>query len=142
VGTRYELSAGEMSLDTRVLLRIQAHPGCSVRKVREGVNGKAEDIGAAIKRLIARGAVEDRGDAAGMKLYAAEGGNHSGNHPGSDEKWRRTATEPPSGTGVVPDPKPLGEDREPPREPPPTDLFEDDADASSEADPEIFEEVF
>lgn len=130
---RYALSSGEVSLDTRVLLRVEAHPGCSMRQLREGVTGRTQDVTATVHRLIERGVIEDRrSSGGGMALYPAEKptgtakdpplpegadagqaaarhpGNRSGNRPGSGEKATGTATEPPSGTAPVPLPEPIG----------------------------------
>jgi hypothetical protein len=81
---RYELRDGELSLDAQVVLFVEAHPGCSGRAVREGIPGRAKDVGAAIKRLIASDAIEDRGTESSMALYRRNhSGNHSGNQPGS-----------------------------------------------------------
>jgi hypothetical protein len=101
----YELATGELSLDARVLLHVEAHPGCSLRSLREVIAGRTAEIGAAVQRLLASGAVENRGDGASMALYPR---NHSGNHPGSGGSPQGTNAEPPSGTTLVPDSKPLG----------------------------------
>jgi hypothetical protein len=109
-GTRYELAAGELSLDARVLLRVEGHPGSSMRGVCEGVSARTEEITAAVRRLLSRGAIEDRGSGAKMALYAAtppEAGKHSGKHPVSGEKPQGNATETLSGNTLFPDSKPL-----------------------------------
>lgn len=109
IGDKYELASGELSLDARVLLRIKAHPGCSLRQLRDGISARAQEVSAAVERLLDRGAIVDLGTSGtGRQLHPAEkGGNHSGNHPGSGENPSGTRAEPPSGTGAVPDSKPL-----------------------------------
>lgn len=70
--TRYELHDGAgISLDARVLIAIEANPGCSVRTVRESVTGSAQKIAMAINELIERGAVVDRGSMDRRAFYAA-----------------------------------------------------------------------
>jgi hypothetical protein len=67
---QYELASGELPLEARVLEFVEQHPGCSMRKVREGVTGKNNDIDAVVNMLVERGAVVDRGDSqSGRKLY-------------------------------------------------------------------------
>jgi hypothetical protein len=85
-GGRYVLAAGEASLDARVLLFIEANPGCSMRALRDAVVGKAEVIQSIVRTLISSGAVQDRGTGRGMKLHAVRfpagtAGNRSGTTP-------------------------------------------------------------
>ena len=68
-GDRYSLAAGELTVDARVLLFVERNPGCSMRALREGVSGKAALVDAAAHRLLDTGAIEDRGDMTGRKLY-------------------------------------------------------------------------
>ncbi|CAN5213136.1 hypothetical protein BH18GEM1_BH18GEM1_22470 [soil metagenome] len=67
----FELTAGELSLDARVLLFVEARPGCSVRDVRAGVIGGNAAIDRVIAGLLERGPIEDRGDGQGRALHAA-----------------------------------------------------------------------
>lgn len=67
---RYELAAGELSLDARVLSFIQQHPGTSQRNVRQGVTGRTADVKAAIDRLQERGVVMDTGDSSAASYVA------------------------------------------------------------------------
>lgn len=75
VGNRYELAAGELSLDTRVLLFVENNPGASTSAIRAGVQGQAKLIDAAIGRLVRRGAVVDSGSGNRHKYEAAEQGS-------------------------------------------------------------------
>jgi hypothetical protein len=79
VGNQYNLATGEPSLDTRVLLFIEAHPRCSQRAVEQGVPARAKDVRAAIRRLLASDAVRNDGTETTMRLF--RGGTHSGTHP-------------------------------------------------------------
>jgi predicted transcriptional regulator len=68
---RFEIDdARELSLDTRILLHVEQHPGCSQREIRETVTGKAQAIATAIRGLVSRGALEDRSNDDRMQLYA------------------------------------------------------------------------
>jgi hypothetical protein len=60
-GDAYELAGGELSLDARVLLYIERTPGCSLRRLRDGIGGRAADVDAALRRLLDRGAIRDDG---------------------------------------------------------------------------------
>jgi hypothetical protein len=72
VGDRYQVVAGnELSLDARILLYVEQHPGTSLRMVRDHVGGRAEDTGEAMARLIARGAVTDVSTASNKHEYVA-----------------------------------------------------------------------
>jgi hypothetical protein len=63
VGDRYQLvSAAELSLDARVLVYIEGHPGCPGAAVRDHIGGRKEDVDHALRRLIAQGAVRDVGN--------------------------------------------------------------------------------
>lgn len=78
---RFELAAGELSLDARIVLYVQANPGCSRRAVNQAVMGKATTIATTITRLLDRGALVDEGEGAGSALFvpmAAEGGKRPG----------------------------------------------------------------
>ena len=71
-GHGYELSGGELSLDTRVLLHIERNPGQSGRRLRDVVGGRASDVDAAVRGLIVRGAVVERpGPNRAKLLFAA-----------------------------------------------------------------------
>lgn len=61
-GAAYELASGEISVDARVLLYVEGHPGCSLRELRRAVTARAADVDAALARLEARGAVLDAGE--------------------------------------------------------------------------------
>lgn len=105
-GDSYELAAGEVSLDARVLAYITTHPGCSVRDVRGGTEGRAADIGAAVQRLLATGTVNDHPERRGSRLYAAGAGNRSAadaETPGTGPEPSGNQSEPLTGTGAVPE---------------------------------------
>ena len=70
VGSSYELSSGQLSLDARVLQAIGESPGCSQRDIRRAVSGAPKAVAAAIRGLITSEAVEDQGDKRGMRLHA------------------------------------------------------------------------
>lgn len=83
-GNRYVLAAGEISLDARVLLFIEQNPGCSMRKIRDGVTGRAEAIATSVRQLEMRGAVKDMGTGQGTAFFAhAVPGQSSGNRGGT-----------------------------------------------------------
>ncbi|HUF69826.1 MAG TPA: AAA family ATPase [Longimicrobiales bacterium] len=56
---QYELAAGtELSLDTRVLMWVEANPGSSKTAIRKGVTGRARSVDEALDRLVSAGALE------------------------------------------------------------------------------------
>jgi hypothetical protein len=61
-GDGFDLTAGELTVDARVLLVIEQHPGMSKRRVREQVGGRAQVVDASLETLEARGAIERRED--------------------------------------------------------------------------------
>lgn len=102
----YELVRGELGLDARILLFIQAHPGCSKRTLCQGVSGRTADILAAVDNLLDRGALQDRGDGSGSKLYAAPSASPNVSRPEtvsvvgvSPASLRETTPETPPGNG-------------------------------------------
>lgn len=131
----YELSAGELSLDARILLHVERNPGCSMRSIRETVGGRSAELTAAVKRLVDSGAIHNQGSATAMALHTGpppapppapdagshagscdppgnQPGNHSEDPPGSGQRpfgnkgGNHWGTTPKS--AVVPDPKPIG----------------------------------
>src|SRR5690606_17563110 len=69
VGAQFELVSGELSVDAQVLLYVERNPECSTRDVRANVRGRrANEIDAAIRRLLEAGALVDVGDARGRRL--------------------------------------------------------------------------
>lgn len=60
---RYELDQGTPTLEMRVLQTIASSPGCGSTALRSVVGGKAADVDGAIRDLLSRRAIEDRGDA-------------------------------------------------------------------------------
>ncbi|HUG02586.1 MAG TPA: AAA family ATPase [Longimicrobiales bacterium] len=73
-GAAYTLDGLEVSIDTRVLRFITANAGCSTRKVREGVTGRAAEVDDALRRLERGGFVVDRGiEGRGSAWFAVEG---------------------------------------------------------------------
>ena len=101
---QYEVASGKLSLDVRVLLFVEGHPGCSTRDVRDNVTGQGKAIRDALDSLKERGAIRSEEDGPALRWFACqEGGNHFGNRSaaegGSRENPHGTATEPPSGTG-------------------------------------------
>ena len=103
-GGRYELASGEVSLDARVLLYVQEHPGAT-RAVRTGVSGKATAVDAAVVRLLKRAALEDRGGPTGRSLYVV--GLALGHMGAFAETPRGHATDTPAGPERVPSYEPL-----------------------------------
>ncbi len=125
-GDTYTLTAGELTLDARVLLYVEHHPGCSMRQLREGVTGKTETIATVVANLLRSGAVSDRGDPTARRLFAAN--REPGREPpledsGSREKPQGTATEPLSGTTHEGERFPVPTLRGGEREPPPPDYL-------------------
>ena len=78
VGDRYDLAAGELSLDLRVLLYIEKNPGASQSQVRQKVQGQARLIDRAIRQLLERTAIDDIGDERGHKFVIAGQGSGQG----------------------------------------------------------------
>ena len=73
VGDVLELAGGEPSMDVRVMMEVERHPGSSRRQVRDRIGGRGTVIDAAVNRLVNAGAVEDRQDGRGSRLYPASG---------------------------------------------------------------------
>jgi hypothetical protein len=76
-GDHYELVGGaELSVDVRVLMFVERHAagGTSTRAIRDGVSGARAGIDAAITALLARGAIERRGDGRLYPALAVQGG--------------------------------------------------------------------
>lgn len=62
LGDHYHVvSAAELSLDARVLVYIEGHPGCPGAAVREHIGGRKEDVDNALRRLLGQGAIRDTG---------------------------------------------------------------------------------
>ena len=78
---RYELADGEPSLDARIILHIGHNPGCTMRKLREGVSGRTKDIEATLKRLVRTGEVDNRGSETSFRLHL--NGGSGGSQPGT-----------------------------------------------------------
>lgn len=67
---RYELVSGSgLSVDALIVLHVQAHPGCSLREVREAVGGNNLAVSRAVDRLIGRGAIKNLGAGDRFALY-------------------------------------------------------------------------
>lgn len=77
-GNKYELAAGELSLDARVLLFLENNTEASTTAVRAGVQGQAKLVDAALGRLERRGAIEDVGGRGGHKWKIAGQGLRQG----------------------------------------------------------------
>lgn len=60
---RYELDSGTPTLEMRVLQTIASAPGIGSTALRATVGGKATEVDAAVRDLLSRRAIEDRGDA-------------------------------------------------------------------------------
>lgn len=68
-GAQFELVSGELSIDAQILLYVERNPECSTRDVRANVKGKrANEIDAAIRRLLEAGALVNVGDTRGRRL--------------------------------------------------------------------------
>lgn len=53
--------SGELPMEARVLIFVEANPGCSRRQIRAGVGGRATAVDSALDLLAARGAVTNTG---------------------------------------------------------------------------------
>ncbi len=83
-GGRYVLAGGgELSIETRILLHVEAHPGATTTEIRQNVTGRAKAIADALERLEGRGAVQDLGS----------GGRHEWWPGGSGRKGSGTGAE-------------------------------------------------
>lgn len=60
---RYDLAEGVVALETRVLRVIDAEPEIGLRRLRERVNGRNDEIDVAVKSLIQAGLVRNQGTA-------------------------------------------------------------------------------
>lgn len=58
----FELAAGDLGLDARVLVFVEHNPRASKRAIRDGVRGKASEIDNAIHRLLSQRAIVDDGE--------------------------------------------------------------------------------
>src|SRR5262249_10351806 len=111
VGTQYSLATGEPSLDARVLLHIESHPGCSQRAVERAIQARATDVRAAIHRLLCSGAVRNDGTENTMRLFrdgTQSGTQSSGesNAPGRTRDAGGTHPDARAGRKARPDAKP------------------------------------
>jgi hypothetical protein len=68
----YSVEAGALPLSTRVLVYVQTHPECSKSQVRAGVEGGDHEIDRELERLLARGAILNRGTEMRWKLEASQ----------------------------------------------------------------------
>ena len=68
----YAIGAGELSLDLRVYKAIVAAPGITLSGLRLAVAGRGKEIDAALRGLLHRGEVVDRGTGHAHKYYPAE----------------------------------------------------------------------
>lgn len=57
----FELATGELSVDARVILFVEREPGCTTRAIRDGVEARAREIDAAIRRLSAQDVMVNTG---------------------------------------------------------------------------------
>jgi hypothetical protein len=81
-GEHWALVAGELSLETLVYLYVERNPGASLRAVRAGVQGKARLVDDALRRLEARGAIENTGVSQGHEYRVpGHGLGHGGVSP-------------------------------------------------------------
>jgi hypothetical protein len=78
-GDGFELTAGELTVDARVLLHVEQNPGTSKRRVRDLVGGRAQVVDASLETLEARGAIERR-----------EAGYYPVSQPGNRDTLRDT----------------------------------------------------
>lgn len=65
----YELSDDGQPLEARIVRWVQTNPGCSSRKVREEVRGKADAIANALHQLEDDGSLENRGGRSRHEWY-------------------------------------------------------------------------
>lgn len=69
-GDTYTLQAGEQApLDQRIIEFVRAHPGTSVRNLREMVRGSFDETSKTIAQLIASGMILNDGDGKASKLF-------------------------------------------------------------------------
>lgn len=57
----FELATGELSVDARVILFVERNRGCTTRAIRDGVEARAKEIDAAIRRLSTQGVTVNTG---------------------------------------------------------------------------------
>ena len=150
-GDHFSLSAGELSLEARILSFIEGHPGASLRAVREEVGGRSADVGRVLEALLSRGAIRDEGDDT-HHVYRvpsaekSEARNHCGNHPrDSLQVVAEQGPEPLREPGGSRPENPVGCEREPlppadlwdgpPAEPPVEEEFEEGASIPFPEDP-------
>lgn len=67
-------------LETRIVAFLEANPRASARALRDGVEGRARDIDAAVARLVASGVVQDDGDEY-RRCYTVSGAGHAVSRP-------------------------------------------------------------
>lgn len=96
----YELvSSGEQSLEARILAHVAAHPGCTLRELREAIVGRAGEIGAAVTQLVGAVAIVDRGGPRGSRSLYPATGSRTGSQPSEDDRFPQLVS---TGSGTVP----------------------------------------
>jgi hypothetical protein len=72
VGDGYELVDGPEPLRDRILNFVRSNPGCSKRKLRDGVTGRNGDKDSVLRELLDSGEIENRGNSTALKLYVRD----------------------------------------------------------------------
>lgn len=72
----FELASEELSMDARLLAFVNRHPGCTTKQTLDGVAGRDKTKHETLRRLIAGGAVVNRGTERAHSLFS---GNGAGN---------------------------------------------------------------
>jgi hypothetical protein len=78
VNGRYELEEGGLTLEMRVYRAVASNPGIGMARLREVVGGKASDCDGAVRDLLRRLAVEDRGSTGGHAYHVRPLSSESG----------------------------------------------------------------
>jgi len=68
----FQLTSGDLSIDTMVLMYIEANPGCTTNDVKGRIKARAVEVGSALHRLAGK-AIENRGSERRSSWYVKEG---------------------------------------------------------------------
>lgn len=71
VDQHFELVTGALSVDTRILVYIEGHPGCSTNAIRGHVGGRSAAVDDVLGRLVREGLVMDQGNGRAHQWYVA-----------------------------------------------------------------------
>lgn len=79
-GSPPQLASDTLPMHVRLLSFVRANPGCSQRRVLNGVVGRDEDIREAIRALLEDGWLDNKGDSGGWKLHIGKQAGHGTGH--------------------------------------------------------------